>query len=129
MKKGIIAILNSTIDVIEVIESILEDEGFNVVGGLIPEFRRGHRSLLKFMNDHDPELIIYDIPPPYEENLAFLEIIQNMKAFEGKKFIFTTTNVAILEKLGGDKLNAIEIVGKPMDLNKIVEAVRNALKN
>lgn len=127
MNKEIVAILNSTPDVIEIIQVVLEDEGFNVVGGLIPQFRRGHKSIIKFMNDHKPDLVIYDIPPPYESNLMFLEMIQNMKVFEGVKSIFTTTNKDALDEMGAGHLKAIEIIGKPMDINQLVTAVRSAL--
>jgi DNA-binding NtrC family response regulator len=127
-KTGIVAIFNSTQDIIEIFEECLEQEGFNVVSGYIPEFKRGNKNLLEFMKDHDPDLIIYDIPPPYEQNVNFLKLIQDMSVMEGRKFIYTTTNKAALKKVCGSDYDAIEILGKPIDLDELVSAVKRGLK-
>lgn len=125
----IVAVLNSTQDVIELLQQCLEDEGFNVVGGLIPQFKRGHRNLVTFIEEHDPTLIVYDLPPPYEGNLHFLEMVKNMKVMEGRKFLYTTTNKEALLRIAEKKIDAIEIIGKPMDLEELIQAVKKALKD
>lgn len=126
---GIVAILNSTQDIIEIFQVCLEQEGFNVVGGYIPEFKRGTKNLLEFMSTHDPDVIIWDLPPPYEQNYNHLLQVLDMKVMGGRKFIYTTTNKIALKKVVGDDLGAIEILGKPMDIEELVEAVRKAMKN
>lgn len=126
-KSGIVAILNSTKDLIEIFQECLEQAGFNVVGGYIPEFKRGTKSLVDFIKDHNPDLIIYDIPPPYEHNVNFLKNVQDMKCIEGRKFIFTTTNKVALKKVCGKDFQAIEILGKPMDLEELIVAVSKAM--
>jgi DNA-binding NtrC family response regulator len=44
-----------------------------------------------------------------------------------RPFIITTTNKPALDKLVGET-EAIEIIGKPYDLQQVVDAVRSALE-
>jgi DNA-binding NtrC family response regulator len=73
-------------------------------------------------------VIIFDIAPPYEENWTFFQLIKNVKEVEGRKFIITTTNKGILETFVG-KTDAIEIVGKPFDIEEIVTTVKKTLNS
>jgi CheY-like chemotaxis protein len=127
-KNPLIAIFNTTPEVIEVLETLMEDEGFNVVSAIVSDFRLGRRDLIQYMKDHDPDIIIYDLPPPYANQLNFLKILQNTRVLQDKKFIFTTTNKAALEKEADGKLGAIEIIGKPFDLNVLLDAVRKQVE-
>lgn len=125
-RKQVIAVINSTIDIVDIIEICLQDEGYNTVGGLIPEFKRGQKDLVAFIEEHKPDLIVWDFAPPYEQNVNFLNMVQNMKVMEGIKWIYTTTNKAALSKFT-DKIQAYEIIGKPMDLQAIVDLVKKTL--
>ncbi len=110
----------------DILEVCLQDEGYNTVGGLIPEFKRGQKDLIEFMETHKPDLIIWDIAPPYEQNVVFLNMVRNMKVMENVKWVYTTTNKAALEKTS-DKIHAYEIIGKPMDLQVIIDLVKKTL--
>jgi hypothetical protein len=44
----------------------------------------------------------------------------------GLRFIITTTNKPALDRLVGDT-EALEIIGKPYDLQRVTDAVRSAL--
>ncbi len=123
---NVIAILNTSIDLVEVLQEILEREGYNTVGALISDFKRGRRSLVDFMREHDPAVVIYDLPPPYEENISYLRDILNMKIMEDRQFIYTTTNKRALSEIEGFKEETVEIIGKPMDLNEVLKQVQKA---
>jgi hypothetical protein len=45
---------------------------------------------------------------------------------KARTFVITTTNKPALDQLVGEN-EAIEIIGKPYDLQQVVEAVRSAL--
>jgi hypothetical protein len=64
---------------------------------------------------------------PFEANWQFFQQVQRATEAQGRQFILTTTNKAALEKLFG-KTEAIELLGKPEDLNEIVTAVKKKLQ-
>ncbi len=72
-------------------------------------------------------MIIYDIAPPYEENWKFFQLIKGAKAAEGRQFVLTTTNRAALEQFVGE-IDAIEIIGKPFDLDEVLTTVKKKLQ-
>jgi DNA-binding response OmpR family regulator len=125
-KAAKVAILNSNEDLMEILTFALKEEGFDVVFARVPEIRRGKKDLVGFLKEHNPAIIIYDIPPPYEENWRFFLLLRNLKITQGKHFILTTTNKSAIEKLIGN-IETIEIYGKPYDLKEVVTAVKLAI--
>lgn len=128
--KPVIAVVNTTPELIAMLEDLLAQEGYPVVTANLTDFRSGKRDLIEFINTHDPSILIYDLPPPYAEQLKFLHLFRDLQVIQGRKFIFTTTNRKALEEVkGGSQLAAIEVIGKPFDLEQILEAVRKAEKD
>jgi CheY-like chemotaxis protein len=126
--RPVIGVLNTTPEVIELVEELLESEGYLVVTAIISDFRRGRANLVEWMNRHQPNILIYDLPPPYREQLNFLAIVHDMQVMQGRRFIYTTTNKEALEREEGGKLGAHEIVGKPYDLDALLKAVDREVK-
>ncbi len=126
--RPVVAVINTSEEVITMLSMALDEEGFSVVGQLTRtvNFKREELSLQQFLADHQPQVVLWDIAPPYEENWAYFQSVQQGGAFSGRGVVLTTTNKRVLEQLVG-ATGAIEIVGKPYDLDQIVGAVRREL--
>ena len=120
-----VAVFNSNQDVVELLRLVLQQAGHRVVTAHIPNIKRGDMDLAEFVQLHDPSVIVYDVPVPYEQNWTFLKLVREAPAMQGRALVLTTTHKANLERLVGPT-EAIEILGKPFDLNQVVEAVGRA---
>jgi CheY-like chemotaxis protein len=123
----LVAIINTSIETIELLREILEDEGYAVVADYVVTFKQDRKDLATFFAEHQPQAVIYDVAIPYEANWQFaLEHVIPASGLSFRRFIFTTTNKAVLEALVGPT-PAIELVGKPFDLEEILGAVQRAV--
>lgn len=105
----------------------LRQAGFpNVVTAHEPDIRQGMTDFLAFVDRHQPRVFVYDISIPYDRNWKFLELLLTSDAMRGRHVVVTTTNKRALDELVGPT-HALEIIGKPYDLDQIVKAVRAAL--
>lgn len=122
-----VAVINSNEDTVEMIRACLQQNGFtSVTTGHVTDIKNGRMDFLKFLEEHDPKVIVYDISIPYEENWRFLQLLLSSDAMTSRKVVVTTTNKRVLDRLLGTETGALEIVGKPYDLQVIVEAVQRA---
>jgi DNA-binding response OmpR family regulator len=117
-----IAIINSSEDVVNLLREFFEHEGFRTAIAHAPDIKSGEQDFLAFLAEHDPAVVIYDISPPYDQNWTFFRLIQNLKAMERRHIVVTTTNLQALET------GAVELIGKPYDLDAILQAVQRGLR-
>ena len=125
-EKPVIAVFNSSNDTVDLLRTVLEEQGFQTVAGHIPDLKKGELDLVAFIQHHAPSVIVYDISPPYDANWTFLRLVRSSEPVRDRRFVITTTNKPALDKLVG-ATEAIEIIGKPYDLQQVVAAVRSAL--
>jgi DNA-binding NtrC family response regulator len=124
---AVVAVFNTSDEVIDMLALALEDEGFSVVGERprTVNFTREEQDLQVFLAAHQPQVVIWDIAPPDAENWRSFRAVQHSGAVAGRGVVLTTTK-RVLERLVG-ATGALEIVGKPYDLGAIASAVRREL--
>lgn len=122
-----VAVFNSSQDTLDILKISLEEQGFAVATAHVSDLKKGQVDLLDFVQAHQPDVIIYDIALPYEENWTFLRLLQSSEALKPVRWVLTTTHRDRLRELVGELGEVYEVVGKPYDLKQIVDAVKNAL--
>jgi DNA-binding response OmpR family regulator len=128
MAEPVIAIVNTSEEVSELLKEVLQEEGFpRVVIRFIVNFKKGLDDFGSFLRSYNPIVIIYDIAIPYRENWDYFQKLRNEEEARGRSFLLTTTNKAALEGFVGPT-ETLEIVGKPFDLQALIASVRRALE-
>jgi DNA-binding NtrC family response regulator len=123
----VVAILNSNDDTVELLRTVLELEGIVVVSAHVSDLRRGQFDFSGFLSEHDPKVVIYDIPPPYDRSWLFFEHLKSLPTMKGREFVLTSTNPARVQQVAKPDQPVHEIIGKPYDLQLITDAVKKAL--
>ena len=124
----VVAVINTSPDVVDMLRLALEHAGFVVVSAFTFEIREGATDVESFVRQHRPSVIVYDIAPPYEANWQLFLHIRAMEVMKGRRFVLTTTNARQVQKLVGSAEQIHEIVGKPYDLDEITRATHDALR-
>jgi DNA-binding response OmpR family regulator len=122
-----VAIINTSTDTIDMLRMFFEQAGFVVVSTSTILLRDGEVDLRAFLSSHKPDVLLYDISLPYDVNWRlFCHIRESMNI--KVPTVITTTNVKHVQPLAGD-VYIHEIVGKPYDLDKLLEIVKSTIKH
>jgi DNA-binding NarL/FixJ family response regulator len=127
VSRPLIAIFNSSDEVIAGLRSALEAEGFVTVTAHLAEIQSGTLDLVAFAAVHDPDVIVYDLPRPYENHWNFLRLMKETNSLKNRAWVVTTTDKkALLAAVGAASVVEI-IVGQPYGASDVVDAVHVAL--
>ena len=124
-----VAIFNSRAEFIDALREALDREGFPTATALLAEIQDGTLDLVAFLDAHDPEVIVYDLPRPFERHWNFLRLLRQTDVLRKRTWILTTTDKKALDAAVGAS-DVIEIVfGEPYSVGEVVEAVHRALSD
>lgn len=123
----LIAVFNASEDTVDCVTMFFEAKGYRAIGEtwaardpLTPEAAEA------FIARYHPDVVVFDVSLPYEANWNnFIEFRRHVND-RNVAVVLTTTNKRALTELIGST-NAIEILGKPYDLEQLAAAVRRAL--
>ena len=124
---GAVALFNSNPDAVGRLGKLLESAGFEVVWALIPDVRDGRCDVNGLMERYDPVVVVYDIGAPYEAHWALFEHCRET-SMQNRRFVITSANPARVEQLAGRDERIFEIVDQPFNLDRIVQAVKEAAR-
>jgi DNA-binding NtrC family response regulator len=124
---SVVAVFNASEDTVDFVSVFFELHGFRAVGRTWPAREAlDLKTVLGFMAKHQPQAIVFDVSFPYESNWQrFLEFRQLGDQCRVPVVLTTTNKDALVECVGSTE--ALEIVGKPYDLDELLTAVRRAL--
>jgi DNA-binding response OmpR family regulator len=120
-------VFNTSEDTTDMLRIVLEQAGYVVVTAFTHDLRDGRTDLEALTRQHRPSVVVYDIALPYDQNWRLFQHIRASPACEGVRFIVTSTNAAHVHKIAGPEQPVHEIVGKPYDLNVLVQTVAAAM--
>src|SRR6266850_6437595 len=122
-----VSIFNSRPEFIEALRVALEADGFTTSSAHLADIQNGTLDLLAFVNLHRPELVVYDLPRPYESHWNFLRLLKETDSLKAATWVLTTTDKKALEAAVGASGVVQIIFGEPYGVADVVEAVRKAL--
>jgi CheY-like chemotaxis protein len=127
-KPIVVAVFNSSDDMVELLRILFERHGFVVVTGHISAVRRGELDLNAFVEQHKPDVVVYDLIPPYDRQWRFLDHLRQMSPLKEIPFVISSSNAAATRELAERDEQVIEVLGRPFEYDALVAAVRRAAK-
>jgi DNA-binding response OmpR family regulator len=128
MERDIVIVINTSPDTVALLRDALQHAGMTVLSAFTFDIRDGRVNLTEFIGQLDPKVVVYDIAPPYGPNWTLFERVRSLDIMKGRQFVLTSPNPKNVETLVGRDEQVYEVVGKPLDLDLIVQAVKEALR-
>jgi DNA-binding response OmpR family regulator len=124
--EGIVALFNASDDTIDMVQKLLTASGSDqtLIWCHFSDLKKGVVDFEKYMDKHNPEVVIFDLSPPYDENWRFFKTMRDAKAMKGRGIVLTTTNKNRLDEVLGEDSHALEVVGRTKDLKQIDAAIK-----
>jgi hypothetical protein len=125
---GTVALFDASEDTIAMMQALLTEAGASqsLIGCSFGDLKRGITDFRKYLAQHNPEVVIVDLLPPYHENWAFFTTMRDAAVMQGRGVVLTTTNKNQLDDLLGKDSHAFEVVGVRADHALILAAIKAA---
>ena len=116
MKKTVL-VVDDDEDLIEIIQTHLEEKGFAVIGAL------GGREGLARAIEEKPDLIILDIAMPEMDGFEMLEELRRMPPLEKTPVMMLTAQGKSQNIFEATRLHAVDFLIKPFTREELIRAV------
>jgi len=123
---GIVALFNASDDTIDMVQNLLTASGGDqtLIWCHFADLKKGVVNFGRYMEKHNPEVVIFDLSPPYDENWHFFKTMRDATTMQGRGVVLTTTNKDRLDEVLGEDSHALEVVGRAKDLQQIDDAIK-----
>ena len=123
--EGIVALFDASDGTIDMIRTLLKEtnDARRLVGCHFDDLKKGNVDFTAYLAEHNPEVVIFDISPPYVENWHFFKRMRGADVMRGRGSVVTTANKHRLDEVLGTDSFALEVAGQPKDLQQIRVAI------
>jgi hypothetical protein len=123
--EGIVALFNASDDTTDMIQALLTEAGGaqSLVWCHFADLKKGIVDVTNFLIKHNPEVVIFKICAPYDENWKFLKTVRDEDAMRGRGCVLITPNKMHLDEMLGIDSHALELLGQDEDLKRIGAAI------
>lgn len=90
----VVAVFNTSPDLIDVVRRAFEPAGIVVISLLTYQIREGGVDLEEFLTHNNPDVVVYDIAPPYDANWNLFQHIRRLLGMRKRKVVLTSINRA-----------------------------------
>jgi hypothetical protein len=104
----------------------LAEAGYITSGQLIQELQSGGRSYLDILVQYEPDVIIYDLAEPYQEQWNFYELLRSSEFSTPLVFLLTSADKVHLEQVVG-KTGSFQFTDDPGELAGLVVELRRVV--
>jgi hypothetical protein len=122
---GRVALFNASDDTIDMIEQLLREAavGQTLIWCHFADLKKGIVNFDAYLARHNPEVVIFDLSPPYDANWTFFKTMRDSVTMQQRGCVLTTTNKDRLDEVLGQDSHALEVVGREKDLRLIAQAI------
>jgi len=123
---GRVALFNASDDTIDMIVAILKEAGTGQYLRWVhfADLKKGIVNFDVWMTNNNPEVVIFDLSPPYDANWTFFKTMRDSETMQHRGCVLTTTNKDRLDEVLGHDSHALEVVGRDEDLRWIADAIQ-----
>lgn len=121
MAKKKILVVDDEPNIVKLLESILKDEGYEVVIAF-----DGEEALNK-VKETTPDLIILDITLPKVDGYGVCNILQADEKYKDIPIVFLTARGQVMDIKTGMELGAVSYISKPFNVKVLLGIIKGAV--
>jgi len=122
-----VVVFNASDDTVDMLTAFFRMLGLEAAGEAWPARNPLSVEVVQeFVRRHQPDVIVFDVSFPYDHNWTRYREFRQADGIGDIPIILTTTNAKALHDIVGET-EALEIVGKPYDLDELAAIVEGVL--